>query len=125
VERAVHKPHQADRLRLGCVQHRRMRPSIMGASERYFDSIFSIAVAACTTTLRHNLTNKSTILTRLLTNLVTARMPEDPEPLRDVVSFGREHVGVLAALGPNSASSATVVELDADVVDASAESHAG
>jgi hypothetical protein len=44
-------------------------------------------------------------------------MPEDPEPLRDVVSFEREHVGILAALGPNSASSATVVELDADVVD--------
>jgi hypothetical protein len=32
----------------------------MGASERYFDSILSMAVASCTTTLKHNLTNKST-----------------------------------------------------------------
>jgi hypothetical protein len=41
-------------------QHRRMRSSILGASEWYFNSIFSMVVASRTATLKHNLTNKST-----------------------------------------------------------------
>lgn len=38
----------------------RIRSSINGESDRYFDSIFSMAVACCTATLKHNLINMST-----------------------------------------------------------------
>jgi hypothetical protein len=38
----------------------RIRSSINGESDRYFDSIFLMAVACCTCTVKHNLINMST-----------------------------------------------------------------